>query len=214
MIYLLLSTILFAQEIPVAKPDSEIVAEVQQEYLIYVAPVRYHIHDESIEAVLPYSSVFLSASTHSRLSEVHTGVFYETVLMHGGTKVYSQETISYVQKDKCNYRRDHRLCAVANNHFFLETHVTVDENELTVSMSLFNSDMQIINSSVVSDKKVVRWIRQQEVIVQKSEGMMGSSTTIHKPKEELPLKWEIPHNLMSNMVQQCSLILWTGVKLN
>ena len=43
--------------------------------------------------------------------------------------------------------------------------------------------------------------------------MMGNSTTIHKPKEELPLKWEIPHYLLDKHVYQTSLSVWMGLIL-
>ena len=43
---------------------------------------------------------------------------------------------------------------------------------------------------------------------------MGSSSTMHKPKEELPLKWLIPANLLDKHVSQASALLWSGVRLN
>jgi hypothetical protein len=63
----------------------------------------------------------------------------------------------------------------------------------------------------------VRWIRQQEITVRQEQqqgGLLGGSgqaTTIHKPKEELPLKWEIPHTLTNRMIQQ--LILGTSASI-
>ena len=41
----------------------------------------------------------------------------------------------------------------------------------------------------------------------------GTTTTIHQPKEELPLKWEIPHMLTDKMVRDTVIGLWTGLRL-
>lgn len=36
----------------------------------------------------------------------------------------------------------------------------------------------------------------------------------HKPKEELPLKWEIPYRIFREDFEQLSFRTWSGVKLN
>jgi hypothetical protein len=236
MMFYLLTTLLLAQEIPDLHSDGEIIVEAHKNYEVYIAPVQYHVHDESIEAILPYESVFMHASNHSRLSKVPIGAAYEPITMHGGMKVYNEDTISYVW-DQCDYKKDHRKCAFTNDHYFLETHVTVDKNELTVSMSLFDSSLQIVNSSIISDKKAVKWVRQQEISSQTAivpsrqqsvndcdkadeacqsisqSGQPIIITNVSTPKEELPLKLEIPHKLMSGMIYQVSIRLWTGAKL-
>ena len=236
MFCFLLSLLAFAEEPDALKSDLEIVVAAHKNYEVYVAPVQYHIYDDSIEATLPHESVFMYSSTLSRLSKVPSGASYEPITMHGGMKVYNEDTISYVW-DQCDYKKDYRKCAFTNDHYYLETHVTVDENELTISMSLFNSSLQVVGSSIVSDKKAVKWIKQQEVTSQttvipngqqsvgncdKADASCQSTTqpnqstvitNISTPKEETPLKLEIPHRLMSGMVYQASIMLWTGVKL-
>ena len=133
--------------------------------------------------------------------------------MHGGMKVYNEDTIKYTW-DNCDYSIDHRKCSFQNSHYFLETYVTVDENELNISMALFDPNMQVLNASSVSDLSTIIWIKQQELTVIQEQSMMGSRTTIHKPKEELPLKWVIPPRLLTSMVRQASIRVWTGVRLD
>ena len=119
--------------------------------------------------------------------------------------------------------------------YFLETHITVDENEISISMSLYNSDLQIISSSMKTDKRVIQWIKQQEEVINNStrNNPIGANrtcndnscstvpinsnvqdSTIVKKKEELPLKWEMPPKLLSKMVHQASMGVWAGVKIN
>ncbi len=206
----------FAEDVPVPEVESdlEIVVEASRDYQVYIAPVQYHIYDESVEAVIPHQMILNYTSKHAKNCKVKAGYStWHNITQHGGMKVYDKSTIGYVW-DNCNYGRDHRKCSVQNDHFFLETHVTVDENELTLSMTLFNSQLQPVNTTMTKNKKFVRWIKQQEVTVKVEESMMGSSTTIHKPKEELPLKWEIPHSLASELVYKASLGLWLGVKID
>ena len=133
--------------------------------------------------------------------------------MHGGMKVYNADTIKYVWAD-CNYSEDYASCSGENSHYFVETHITVTEEEVVVNMTLFNQEFQPISTSSRSSKKIINWIKQQEVIVTQQQGMFGSTTTVHKPKEEMPLKWEIPPRLFSQMIYQASIGLWTGVKLD
>ena len=168
------------------------------------------------------------------MAKVRAGAIYEPVTMHGGMKVYNKDTVSYVWED-CNYDRDYRECSFRNDHYYLETHVTVDENEISVSMSLYDSRLQIVGSSMRTNQKVIKWIRQQEEVINNSSGTspIGANTncvgnscnvvpingttqnsTVTKKKEELPLKWEMPPKLLNKMIHQTSLGLWAGVKIN
>ena len=211
---LLLSTTLIAQEVPLDVPDETIVVEAHKDYEVYIAPVTYHIVDESYSVSVPNHMVFNYASMHSSLAKVQVRYrAWEPVTMHGGVKVYNEDTIKYVW-DNCKYNRDYRKCAFKNSHYFIETNVTISKDEVVISMTLFDQDMQALNTSNISDKAIVRWIKQQEIIVTQQQSMMGSTTTIHKPKEELPLEWRIPPQLFSNAIRQASLRLWTGVKLD
>ena len=96
----------------------------------------------------------------------------------------------------------------------LETIVTVDDHQIVVNMILYDSDLTVLGSSVYTSDSRISWIRQQETTVIQQQGMMGSQTMIHQPKEELPLKWLIPTNLLDKHIWQASALLWTGVRLN
>ena len=234
--HILLSSLLFAQE-PLTLdlvPDEEIIVDAHLDYEVYVAPVKYHVYDDSIEAKIPYDSVFMYTSRFSHMAKVKIGGIYEPVSMHGGIKVYNEDTISYVWED-CNYKKDYRKCSFKNDHYFLETHITVDKNEISISMSLYNSDLQIVGSSMRTDKRQVNWIKQQEEVTNNStnntpiginsncigetcnsipiNGVVQDTTNIKK-KEEQPLKWEIAPKLLTNMVHQASMGVWAGVKIN
>tara|TARA_B100000941_G_scaffold268646_1_gene225418 strand:+ start:59 stop:748 length:690 start_codon:yes stop_codon:yes gene_type:complete len=227
LIAFLLSTLSVAQETPAnvpiesqietplnELPNEEIVVVAHREYEVYVAPIQYHITDASINASVPKQMVFNYTGTHSRNSKVQARYkTWEPITMHGGMKVYNEDTIKYTW-DNCDYSVDHRKCSFQNSHYFLETYVTVDENELNISMALFDPNMQVLNASSVSDLSTIIWIKQQELTVIQEQSMMGSRTTIHKPKEELPLKWVIPPRLLTSMVRQASIRVWTGVRLD
>jgi len=235
--FVLYFSLLFAEE-PEPIIDEEVHLEINvdahMDYEVYVAPVQYHIYNDSIEAKIPYDSVFMYTNRFAHMAKVKAGAIYEPVSMHGGIKVYNEDTIAYVWEG-CNYKKDYRACSFRNNHYYLETHITVDENEVSISMSLYNSEFQIVSSSMKTNKKVVKWIKQQEQIVNNSSrtNPLGSnrscddnscttvpvnsdvqdSTTIKK-KEELPLKWEMPPKLLNKMVHQASMGVWAGVKIN
>ncbi|QDP63267.1 MAG: hypothetical protein GOVbin703_14 [Prokaryotic dsDNA virus sp.] len=214
LIAFLLSSFALAQDVPEKTDETNTIVKIYKDYEVYVAPVRYHINHEAHQANIPYHMIHNFASMHSRNAKVNVRYrTWESVELHGGMRVYNKDTIKYVW-DNCKYNLDHRKCAAKNNHFFLETHVTVNEKEINISMTLFDANMQILGSSSISDKAITRWIRQQEITVIQEQSMAGSRTIVHKPKEELPLEWTIPPKLLSDAVRQASLRLWTGVRLD
>lgn len=213
MLYFLLFSTLLAETPEPA--NMEILVQSDEDYEVYIAPIQYHIFNDKLSVSVPHQMVFNYAGMHSKGAKVATanGMIYEPITMHGGMMVYNKDTIKYTWDD-CDYAKDYAGCSRKNSHYFVETHVTVTNEEIVISMTLFNEDMQPINNSQRSSKKIINWIKQQELTVIQEQGLLGSRTTIHKPKEELPLKWEIPPRLLSNMIYQASLGLWTGVKIN
>lgn len=215
MLWLFIS-LLFAQE-----PSATMVVEASRDIEFYVSPIKikdYTSENIQIETAIDTDSAFTYLGAYIQNIKVSTGRGgYEPVtLSHPRPKVYNERTVTYVWEN-CNYKRDPLKCTVQNGQYFLETIVTVDDNQLVVKATLYDPDAQVLLSSSRTDDKIVRWIKQQELTVrqeQQSGGLLGGNgqaTTIHKPKEELPLKWEIPHTLTNRMVQQ--LILGTSVSI-
>ena len=81
-------------------------------------------------------------------------------------------------------------------------------------MVLYNPEALIVNHSTATSREIVRWIKQQELIIVQRQSMMGSETMIHKPKEELPLKWQIPPKIWDTHFYKMSIGLFTAVKLD
>ena len=200
-----------------AEPKSdipEIVVEAHSDYELYVAPTVLSIHTNKVETVISEKSVFGYASSFWRNAKVkNKRGTWEPITMHSEVKVYDKDTIQYAW-DNCDYLADSKSCAYKNNHMLLETYVTVDDHQITVNMQLFSPNMTLINQSTYTTQSKVKWIKQQEVTVVQQQGMMGSQTITHMPKEELPLKWLIPTNLMNKHIHQASLMLWSGVRID
>ena len=212
----LLTSLLFAQE-----PSVTMVVEASSDIEFFVAPIKVHDYtseDVTIETVIDKDAAFTYLGSYIRNIKVSNGKGgYEPASLTGNeVKVYNERTIKYVWED-CNYRRDPLACTVKNSQYFLETIVTVDDNQLVVKATLYDPDAQVLLSSSRTDDKIIRWIKQQEITIRQEQqqgGLLGGSgqaTTIHKPKEELPLKWEIPHTLTNKMIQQ--LILGTSASI-
>ena len=164
---------------------------------------------------------------------------YEPVgLNHGKIKVYSEDTILFAWED-CNYKLRPLKCSVQNGHFYLETTVHVDDNELVVRAILFDPHAQVIAMGTSTDRKIIKWIKQQEIQQQQTlynqtvqgaqrncdttscspAGAVSSVSPINtvtttKPKEELPLKWTIPHRLLNKNIQQAMLLMWCSTRMD
>lgn len=219
MFWWLLTNLIFAQE-----PDATIVVEASRDIEFYVSPIKvkdYTSEDVQIEAVIDSDAAFTYLGAYIQNIQVSNdrGGYEPVTLSHDRPKVYNERTIAYTWEN-CNYKRDPLACTVKNGQYFLETIVTVDDNQLVVKATLYDPDAQVLLSSSRTDDKIVRWIKQQEITIRQEQqqgGLLGGSgqaTTIHKPKEELPLKWEIPHTLTNKMIQQLMLGTSASIKLD
>ncbi len=222
---LLLTCLALAEEPEISETPADAVIEVvaSKDIEIFVAPIKVKnlSTDQKIEAIIDTDSAFTYTGSYAprNVKTLNARGVYEPLSMLGvEMMVYNERTIGYHWPD-CNYRRDPLKCTIANSQYFLETIITVDDNQLVVRSTLYDSYAQVVTSSTRTDDKIVRWIKQQEttvVVNQQNGGMLGgggTTTTIHQPKEELPLKWEIPHMLTDKMVRDTVIGLWTGLRL-
>ena len=212
----MITGLLFAQE-----PSTTMIVEASSDIEFFVAPISVYdrtSEDVNIETVIDKDAAFTYLGSYIKNIKIDNGRGgYEPASITGhDVKVYNERTIEYAWEN-CNYKRDPLACSVKNSHYYLETMVTVDDNQLVVKATLYDPDAQIVISSSRTDDKIVRWIRQQEITIrqeQQQPGLLGGggqATTIHKPKEEMPLKWEIPHTLTNKLIQQ--LILGTSASI-
>jgi len=111
-------------------------------------------------------------------------------------------------------------------------------------MYLFDPDMQIISQGIVTNTKIIKWIKQQSTTTNVNQqgtlpqqqttqgkncsgsscdgsqqltqtpGYYQNNVIVDKPLEELPLKWEIPHRLLESQIMQASMRVWVGVKID
>ncbi len=212
MLYFL-SSLLYAGE-PDLRPNETIVVEAHYDREVYIAPVKVVNNSKDIEGFINGYSAFVYASSHSHNAQIYNGKGgYEPLgLNNDNFKVYNEETIKYVWED-CDYDKNAKMCAYKNNHYLLETNIVINNSQLVVQMVLFDPELQIISQGTVSKNSITIWIEQKEKTVINQQSMFGSSTVTHTPKEELPLRWEIPHELLDKHIHQASLLLWCSTKI-
>ena len=179
---------------------------------VYVEPMKVYKNGSEVINYISDHLAFTFASQHVSMAKQKSDYGWEYVEDSNNVNVYSDKTIGY-RYSTCDYKEDGLGCSVRNNHYYLRTFLELREDEALITQQLFDSKARIISSATSSSKKIIQWIKQQEVTVIQSQGLMGSQTVTHKPKEELPLKWEIPWRIFSNNFRQMSLRLWSGIKL-
>ena len=179
---------------------------------VYVEPMKVYKNGSQVINYISDHLTFTLASQHISMAKQKSEYGWEYVEDSDKVNVYSDKTIGY-RYSNCDYDQDALGCSVRNNHYYLRTFLELREDEALITQQLFNGKAKIISSSTSSSKKIIRWIKQQEVTVIQNQGLMGNQTITHKPKEELPLKWEIPWRIFSNNFRQMSLRLWSGAKL-
>jgi len=216
-----------------------IIVEARRNMVIYVEDPIIDNVSKKISDDINDASIVGYINSHSRLGKVKNqrGI-YEPVTMHTERiEVYDPNTINYAYED-CNYKKDALACAVKNDHYLVRTNISINDHEIVVRMTLYNSSALIVNTSSNGSKEVVKWIKQQEVrsnsatttptVVQPSNvncvgancipvpvnPQINSVTNIDKPKEDLPLRFSIPPRLIDKNLHQASIGLFMGVKLN
>ena len=180
---------------------------------VYVSPIKFDNRATNPNITISHEeeAPYYYSSLYSRLAKQSNG--------HGGyepvekVRVYNRHTIEVLYPD-CNYRRRPILCAIENGHYYVETTVTLNDDQMIFRTTLYAPDGTILNTATRTDEMVVNWIRQQEVTVVETETRQGKQTMTHYGKEEMPLKWEIPYRLLQYHAQQASMGLWVGIKLN
>jgi len=180
---------------------------------VYVSPISFvnRASNETITVSHESDAPFYYSSLFARSAKVSNGTGgYEPVEK---ARVYGRDTIKYAFSG-CDYRRDALGCSIKNEHYYVETIATYNNDQMIFRSILFSPKGTIVNTSSRTDEMVVNWIKQQEITIVESEGRGGKQTMTHYGKEELPLKWEIPYKLVQYDVHQTMKGLWTGIKLD
>ena len=183
----------------------------------YVAPIevdnktRYQRIEQEIDKQL----AFVNSAGYSRTPKIKNerGIYSPIALTDYDINLYNDKTIAFMSE--CNFKEQPLMCSRQENFYFVETIVTVDDHQLTVRMTMYDPNLQIVNSSISHEDMVITWIKQQEVTNIQQQNRDGSTTNVtHKGLEKLPLKWEVPHFLLAKHIQEAASELLIGTKID
>jgi len=182
----------------------------------YVAPIVVHnkTRNKEIEQEIDKQLAFVFSTAYSRTFKVTTdrGTFVPAPMEFESIRLFNDKTVGYFYE--CEYKKDPIRCTIENQHYYVETVVTVDDNQLTVRMTMYGPDLQVINTSLSHEDMEVNWIKQQEVTNIQSTDRNGTKTNLtHYGLERMPLKWEIPHHLLEKHIRDAASGLWLGAKI-
>ena len=182
----------------------------------YIAPIRVldRTQEKNIEQVIDHEFAFTLSSAYSESFKVRNerGTYSPVLMEYDDVLVYNSKTIEYYYQ--CDYILNPMKCAFENEHFFVETVITVDDNQLTVRMTMYDPQLQVVNSGLSTEEMVVNWIKQQEVTNVQNTARDGSKTEVtHFGLEKHPLKWEIPHHLLEKHIREAAAEMWLGAKI-
>ncbi len=175
-----------------------------QDIVVYASPVLIFKDGQPTANEFGHRISYSLAARHIRYAKVKSEYGWEYIGNSDYFSIWNKDTIKTKFKN-CNYQTTPYKCSVKNKHYYVQAAVDLREDEGVISFELYDPRGQLINSSYTSNKKIIRWIKQQEILVFKGG--------YHLPKEELPLKWEIPYRIFRDDFDQASALLWTGVKL-
>lgn len=183
----------------------------------YVAPIQVDnkTRYQQIEQEIDEQLAFVNSTGYSMTPKIKNerGTYSPMSLSEHNIKLYNDKTIAFLSR--CNFKDQPMSCARQENFYFIETIVTVDDHQLTVRMTMYDPELQVVNSSISHEDMVITWIKQQEVTNIQQQGRDGSTTNVtHTGLEKLPLKWEIPHFLLAKHIQEAASELWIGTKID
>ena len=215
------------------EPIHEIEVVAHKDIEVYVAPTQIKNESTKIEAAIGDYSIFGYASQYKYLAKVPDMYGWTTIDYSDHTiNVLNEDTIKYYWED-CNYKKYPKKCSFQNGHYLLESYISIDENQITLEMFLYDTDLQVISSARETSTIQINWIKQQEMTIQdntvgsinvgngcsqnscatQNSGNYARNRSVSKPKEEHPIRWDVPPMLLDKHVQQCAIRLWSSVKL-
>lgn len=216
------------------QPNETIIVEAHKDLEIFVAPTTVSNSSDNININFHEDVIWGYASAHFHNAKIKNerGTYEPLLLNNEKPMFYNETTIDYVWEG-CDYKKDPKKCSFENNHYLLESHIVIDDSQLVLTLYLIDPDLQIISRSTITDDKVVKYIKQQEELVEKKAAVDGPPTTncfggacstvpqtrtenetSLKKKEELPLKWEISPTLLNKHFHQASLLLWSSTRFD
>lgn len=192
-----------------AAAQTTIIVEDHSSLEVFVTTPKINNYSSETEGILSTKSVYAYNSIYWRDGKViNERGTWDRLGKSSVVKVYDKDTITYAY-DNCDYNLSPKKCANQNNHFLVETIITIDTHETVVQMFLFNPDMTLASVSTVSDRGKINYIKQQETRIAMTQGRID----VRVMPEQKPLKWVIPAHLLEVYVRQATQGLWLGVKI-
>lgn len=180
----------------------------------YVAPtiVENHTRNKEIEQDIDDQLAFAISSSYKESFKVIKGGIHMTARQaFDEIRVFNDQTIKYYSD--CDYQKQPMKCSFGNN-YYVETVVTVDDNQLVVRMTIYDPSLQVVSSGYSTEDMIVNWIKQQEVTNIKQTAQDGTVTDLtHYGLEKHPLKWEIPHHLLEKHIREATMGCWLSIKI-
>lgn len=180
----------------------------------YVAPtiVENHTRNKEIEQDIDVQLAFaISSSYKESFKVIKNNRHMSAREAFDEIRVFNNETIKYYSD--CDYEKEPMKCSFGNN-YYVETVVTVDDNQLIVRMTMYDPNLQVVSNGYSTEDMIVNWIKQQEVTYIQQTAQDGTKTDLtHYGLERLPLKWEIPHHLLEKHIRQATVGCWLGIKI-
>lgn len=183
---------------------------------VYVSPIVFDDRTTSGKITTQHDpeAPFYYTAKYARMAKASNGAGGHEKLpsLYEKIRVYNIDSVEFFQSN-CDYASTPLRCSVMNGNYYVETIVTLTDDQMVVRSTLYDADGIVINSASRTDEMEINWIKQQEITVVETEGRGGKQTATHYGKEDLPLKWEIPYRLLQDNVRQTMLSLWMGVKV-
>ena len=228
----------FSGNVYAEEPNYAIEVGAHRNFEIFVAPVEVINASEKINATIPDDLIFGYVSTHYYMLEIdNRNGGYEPFRLNnkGKMSIYNSDTIEYVW-DNCDYDEDPMKCSFENNHWIYKTKVTVTDDQVTIAMYLYDSELQIISRGIITKTHSIKVIPQQKTtsrsqpqrmpampIIPKCVGeqcppgllspnMMGNQPQQTIVEDLEPVVIEIPPRVLTGQFHQASLRLWAGAK--
>ena len=131
---------------------------------IYVEPMKVYKNGSEVVNYISNQMVFTHSSQYVSMAKQKSGYGWEYIEDSDNVNVYNEKSIKY-RFSGCDYKEDALGCSVRNNHYYLRTFLELREDEALIIQQLFDSKARIVSSATSSSKKIIQWIKQQEINV-------------------------------------------------
>jgi len=159
------------------------------------------------------------SSLVSTYASLHKGTIRNVItksvapqVYEGKIKIYDKTSINFLNKSKCDYKKNAINCGVENRHWTMVPSITVEKLHANFNLSLFDEDGELIGASSVPVWGFVQLLPRYKRTTISENTMFGKTNRVileqYPPKRKI-----VPPLVTSSHVSDAMMMLFLSIEV-